>query len=223
MMSPSISSISARIGVIPIPPATSSTFSWRREASVKTPNGPSATTRVPGLEPIDLRRVAAEVLDRDAERLAVGRRRERERQRRPPEALGQEAPAEELARRGAHLVEPAARRCAARRRPGPSFTTSEIRSRWRNALMSGTATRQATSTSVEDVEAAPVPLGRRDVDQVVPGRDLVEPAERDAGVRGDVDRVPELVGDAPAHEDERGRRPRGRAERCRPWRRSSPG
>ena len=48
-MSPSISSISARIGVIPIPPATSSTFSCVREASVKTPNGPSATTRVPGV------------------------------------------------------------------------------------------------------------------------------------------------------------------------------
>src|SRR2546423_573246 len=36
------------MGVIPIPPATRATLGRRRTASVKTPNGPSATTRVPG-------------------------------------------------------------------------------------------------------------------------------------------------------------------------------
>ena len=39
----------ARSGVIPIPPAISSDLSRRRAAPVKTPNGPSASTRVPGL------------------------------------------------------------------------------------------------------------------------------------------------------------------------------
>ena len=34
-------------GVIPIPPATSSTFSRVRASSVNVPSGPSATTRVP--------------------------------------------------------------------------------------------------------------------------------------------------------------------------------
>ena len=43
-----MSSMSARIGVIPIPPAIRTTFSRRRAASVKTPNGPSASTLVPG-------------------------------------------------------------------------------------------------------------------------------------------------------------------------------
>ena len=33
---------------MPIPPATRATLSRRRTASVKTPKGPSATTRVPG-------------------------------------------------------------------------------------------------------------------------------------------------------------------------------
>ena len=51
--SPSIRSASARTGVIPIPPATSSSFGPRRNDSVNVPNGPSATTRVPtGIVPI---------------------------------------------------------------------------------------------------------------------------------------------------------------------------
>ena len=39
--------MSARTGVMPMPPATSAILSPRRLASVKTPNGPSARTRVP--------------------------------------------------------------------------------------------------------------------------------------------------------------------------------
>ena len=44
-MSPGMSSSSARIGVIPTPPAMRAT---RRPVVVKPPNGPSTTTRVPG-------------------------------------------------------------------------------------------------------------------------------------------------------------------------------
>ena len=46
-------SASARIGVMPIPPAISSALPRRRAASVKRPKGPSATTRVPtGIVPM---------------------------------------------------------------------------------------------------------------------------------------------------------------------------
>ena len=46
--SPGMSSSSARIGVIPTPPAISATRGRRRAAVVNAPNGPSAITRVPG-------------------------------------------------------------------------------------------------------------------------------------------------------------------------------
>ena len=209
-MSPSISSISARIGVIPMPPATSSTFSWLRDASVKTPNGPSATTRVPGLSWSIFAEWPPRFLIVMRNDLPSGADESENGSGAHQKPLVEEAPAEELPRRGAHLVEPAAddaqrddaralvrrpRRCAA---GGGS------------ALMSGTAIAPGDQHERQDVEAAPVPLGRRDVDQVVACRDLVEPAERDAGVRGDVDRVPELVGDASP--DEHVRRERNEAE-----------
>ena len=45
---PGMSSSSARIGVMPTPPAISATRGRRRAAAVNVPNGPSAITRVPG-------------------------------------------------------------------------------------------------------------------------------------------------------------------------------
>ena len=56
---------SARIGVMPMPPAISSTLRRLRRAAVIAPYGPSATTRAPGREPGQRRAVLAEVLDRD--------------------------------------------------------------------------------------------------------------------------------------------------------------
>ena len=51
-MSPPMFCISARTGVIPIPPAIRSDLSSVRLSSVKTPNGPSANTLVPtGISP----------------------------------------------------------------------------------------------------------------------------------------------------------------------------
>jgi hypothetical protein len=43
-----MSSSSARIGVMPTPPAISTARRCLRRAAVKLPNGPSAKTRVPG-------------------------------------------------------------------------------------------------------------------------------------------------------------------------------
>ena len=45
--SPGMSSSSARIGVMPTPPAISATRGWRRAALVNPPDGPSMITRVP--------------------------------------------------------------------------------------------------------------------------------------------------------------------------------
>ena len=80
--------------------------------------------------------------------------------------------------------------------PGPSCTTSAILSRWRKALMNGTATRQAIRSQRREVEELASTPSTTGAEHVAAGRDLVEPAERDSGVRGEVNGVPELVGQA---------------------------
>src|SRR6266481_27607 len=54
-----------------------------------------------------------------------------------------------------------------------------------------------------DVERRPVV--RRDAveHELVPGRDLMEPGERDRRIRGEVNGVPPLVAKAAAHDDDR--------------------
>ena len=202
-MSPSISSISARTGVIPIPPATSSTFSRVREASVKTPNGPSATTRVPGLS----RSIRAQWLPKA---FAVIR------------SLFPSGAAEIENGSGAHQ-KPGVRKRQMKNWPGRTWSLS----RRRPTIVSETTPGASTVTSRDphpvpervdqrhrdppreqqqrdEVEAAPVPLRQGDVDDVVAGRDLMKPAERDPRVRREMNPVPELVRQPPPRKRNRG-------------------
>ena len=112
---PGRSSSSARIGVMPTPPAISATRRDRR--AVKPPNGPSRITRVPGRMSRSEARVVAQPLHRDPQPPPVRRRRERERMRLPPVTAGQEAPGEEVARRAPAAVPAARRRSPATPRP----------------------------------------------------------------------------------------------------------
>ena len=189
--------------MIPIPPAISATLSLVRAASVKVPNGPSATTRVPGLiEPTRAREVP-EVLHRDAERLAVGRLGERERVCGPPASGCEEAPEEELPGLCAQAVDVGAADAQGRHaRPlGDDLDDAQ-------PVAEGAHERDDDAVAHEqrqrrDVERAPVVRGRLGDDELVAGRDLVEPRERDACVCEQVDGVPPLVAQAPAHDHER--------------------
>ena len=126
--------------------------------------------------------------------------------------FGEEPPEEELAGLGAQPVEACARSCAARRRPAPRRITSVTRSPYRNVLIDrpGEAVPDDEHER-EEVEGAPVVGGVHVRDQLVAVRDHVEPRERDAGVGGEVDRVPPLVARASAAR----RRARSRATTTR--------
>ena len=148
-----MSSISARIGVIPIPPAINSTFRRRRASAVKTPNGPAASTWVPGaIEPI------LEVKSPSAFTVI--------RSERPSGARESENGCGDNHRsrvRKRQMKNWPARACSRSRlrpvivtdtTPGNSVTTSATRSRYRNAPTSGAMMRKQTSnTSVATYKA----------------------------------------------------------------------
>ena len=149
------------------------------------------------------RAVVAERLHRDTERPAVRRGRERERMRGPPASAREEAPREELARGRVQPVEPPAGdpdRHHARplgRNLDDAQPMTECRRR-----------RQEEAEHDEDrerggVQRAPVVGGDGVEHELVPGGDLVEPAERDPGVGEEMHRVPPLVPQAAADDDVR--------------------
>lgn len=168
---PPISSSSARTGVLPMPPAISATLSRRRTAAVKTPNGPSAATRVPGLISSAMR------LEKSPSRLTVTRserpsgvaagenrcdsnqwRRVRKRQRKNCPAC----PFRRSSRRPPIVSETT---------PGASSTTAVTRSPLPSVCSSGTSMWKTTSSAsvamyCETQEslatcspASPVPVG----------------------------------------------------------------
>ena len=148
--------------------------------------------------------VIAERLHGDPQRPPVGRRGERERMRAPPAARREEAPDEELAGARAQPVETAA--------GDPDGDDAR-------PLVDDGGDAQPVAEHVDerdddaeddeererrDVERPPVVGGDRVEHELVAGRDLVEPAERDPRVREEVHGVPPLVAQPPPHDDVRG-------------------
>ena len=159
-----ISSSRLRTGVIPIPPAISSAFSRRRAASVKTPNGPSATTRVPGAHVAQCARVVADALHGDPER-ACRPAPPRARTDAPPTSgrASRESARGRTVRRARSAARAAGRRSAATRRRVPRRRPP------RPAARARTSARAARDDPEDDekrerrdVERAPVVRGDRD-------------------------------------------------------------
>ena len=201
-----------------MPPAIRTTFSRRRAAAVKTPNGPSATTRVPGA-------TSASRLEKSPSALTV-MRSERPSGARESEN-GCDAHQRPFVRKRQRKNWPGRASSRSSRRPsirsettpGPSAITSATRRRKRNACTIGASSRKTTSErDRREGERAPV-VGRDAVEhELVAGRDLVEPGERDPRIRQEVHGVPGLVAEAAPHDHDRGHDDGDEQARRRRWR-----
>ena len=199
--SPGRSSSSARIGVIPTPPAISATRGRRRAAAVKAPCGPSKITRVPGgialspKSPTCLTVIRSRCPSGAAESEygcdchQCSRVRKRQEKNWPARAFEVLEPgAADLQRDDARrlLDHPLDPQPVARVAPGGHADPEHDDGRQR-----------------AEVERLPVGARGRVAHELAPGRDLVAEGERDREVRVEVDEVPRLVAQPPPHDHER--------------------
>ena len=230
--SPGMSSSSARIGVMPTPPAMSATrgaAGAARGERAERALGDHARARAAARAG---RRVKSpSVLDRDAQPPAVGRGRERERMRLPPAVAREEAPGKNWPARAPRRSS-ATPPISSETTPGAtSGTTRSTRSRWRRPRASGTPSREPTSAaSVADVERATSRRGRPALpDEVRAGGELVAERQRDREVGVEVHEVPRLVAQPAADDRDRAdddadqqHEPGGRREHARDSRERRP-
>ena len=205
-------------GVIPIPPAISTVLSRRRRSSVKTPSGPSATTRVPGLTAASRAEWSPSALtvirsDRpsgaaDSENGWAVQQRWRSRKRQRKNCPARAPQTIELAP-GDGERDDAGRLLLHRRDAQPVPKGGDH----------GSDDAKADEHDDRgDEEAAPVVGGEPVEHELVAGRDLVEPRERDPGVGHQVDGVPPLVARGGAGRSRARSRRRRAGAPCRRWR-----
>ena len=132
--------------------------------------------------------------------------------RRPPVTAGEEAPEEELAGLRVHAVE-LATADAERGHAGPLLDDVDDPHPVPERRDERGEHAPGEGGERDKGEDPPVPRRAGVQREVAAGRDLVEPGERDARVRRQVHRVPELVGESPPHDHERAPADREEQER----------
>ena len=166
----------------------------------------------------DAAREVAEVLHGDPERAAVGSSRQGERMRPPPVAAREEPPEEELSRLRAQPVEPTPRHVERHDARAFRHDVGDAKAEAQRVERRLAEAEHDEHGKRRDVEAPPVVGGDRVEHELVAGRDLVEPTERDARVGGEMHEVPRLVSQPSAHDHDRARDDgdeAGRADRRR--------